>query len=478
MKPSNLVWPALSMLLASTPAVSQGPPPAAPEAFVGRHVKLDLSIDYTAPQLSGAMTYELENWTDHPASQVSFILGRLMEVSRVQDVAGRAVPFTQDVVRFSDDPMRQVTHVLVKLAAPVPPGAQTTVRIEYAGSLVGYTEVGWLYVKDHIDTVFTIIRSDALAFPIIAGISNAANRNGPRADFTYDATVRVPSRYLVATGGAVTRTPHEDGTTTWRYTSGAPSPFLNIAIAPFDTIVDGGVRVFYFPSDSAGARRLMASTQTALRTLAEWFGPQRAALNLAITEIPDGWGSQANLIGGIIQTASAFRDPTRLGELYHELSHLWNARDADNPSPRWNEGLAMFLEYLMRERLDGWTGRADLYTREIAAMKGDVAQDTSLRRVPFSDYGNRAMTDRSYAVGDLMFATLYDLLGEAQFNRVVGGFYRQFTNGGTTRDFVSFARRTASTDLSAFFEDWMFTPRWTKVLASATSTADLANHYH
>jgi len=198
---------------------------------------------------------------------------------------------------------------------------------------------------------------------------------------------------------------------------------------------------------------------------------------LAITEIPDGWGSQASLIGGIIQTASAFRDPTRLGELYHELSHLWNARDLDTPSPRWNEGLAMFLQHLMRERLDGWTGRTDFYTRAIAAMKANVTQDTALRRVPFRDYGNREMTGRSYGVGDLMFATLYDLLGAAQFNRVVGGYYRQFPNGGTTRDFVAFARRTASRDLTPFFEDWMFTPRWTEVLASATSIGDLAAHY-
>lgn len=473
----SILWPALSVLLASTAASSQSPAAPAPEAFVERHATLALSVDYTSPRLSGAMTYELENWTDHPANQVSFILGRLMEVSRVQDAAGGAVPFTQDVVRFSDDPMRQVTQVLVRLGAPVPPAGRTTVRIEYAGALVGYTEVGWLYVKDHIDTAFTIIRSDALAFPVIGGISSAANRQGPRPEFTYDATVRVLSRYLVATGGAVSRTPHEDGTTTWRYTSGAPSPFLNIAIAPFDTIVDGGVRVYYFPADSAGARRLMARTQAALRTLTEWFGPQRAALNLAITEIPDGWGSQASLIGGIIQSASAFRDPTRMGELYHELSHLWNARDTDNPSPRWNEGLAMFLEHLIRERLDGWTGRADFYTGEITTVRGNVAQDTSLRRVPFSDYGNRGMTDRSYEVGDLMFATLYDVLGAAQFNRVVGGYYRQFPNGGTTRDFVSFARRTASPDLSAFFEDWMFTPRWTEVLATATSIADLAGHY-
>jgi hypothetical protein len=474
MTPSIRVWFARGVLLASAPAATQIP---APEAFTERRVTLDLSVDYATPKLAGAITYELENWTNRPAHTVSFILNRLMEVSRVQDAAGAALSYTQDVVRFTDDPMRQVTQLLVKLSTPVPPGTRTTIRVDYAGFLVGYTEVGWLYVKDHIDTAFTIIRSDALAFPIIGGISDAANRQRPRSDFTYDASVRVPSRYLVATGGAATRVSNEDGTTIWHYTSGAPSPFLNIAIAPFDTMAEGGLRIFYFPADSAGARGLAASAQAALQTLTRWFGPLRSAMRLTMTEIPDGWGSQASLVGGIIQTAAAFRDPSHRGELYHELSHLWNAHDADNPSPRWNEGLAMFLQHLLRERLDGWTGRADFYAQAIANLRATITADTTLRRVPFSDYGKRGLTGRSYGVGDLMFATLYELLGETQFNKVVGGYYQQLTNGGTTRDFVAFAKRSASRDLSVFFEDWMFTSRWTESLTNATSIRDLADHY-
>ena len=136
----------------------------------------------------------------------------------------------------------------------------------------------------------------------------------------------------------------------------------------------------------------------------------------------------------------------------------------------------MFLQRLLRERLDGWTGRADFYAQAIAILRGRVTGDTSFR-VAFIDYGTRGMTDRSYAVGDLMFATLYDLLGAVQFNRIVGGYYQRFTSGGTTRDFVAFANRTAPLDLSNFFDDWMFTPRWTQVFATATSVSDLADHY-
>ncbi len=452
-------------------------PQPAPEAFVVRNVIYEARIDYGSGRLIAAMTLDLENRTPKPATKVSFILHRLMEASQVRDSAGAALPFSQDVVRFEDDPIRQVTQIVVRLPQPVGPGAHTTVRIDYAGYLTPYTEIGWLYVKDHIDTAFTIIRSDALAFPIVGGRNEAVNRRLPNEPFAYDASVRVPARYLVATGGTVMRTPHDDGTVTWRYRSGRPSPFLDLSLAPFDTVTAGGVRFFYFPADSTGARFLAHGAEGAMRTLSQWFGPLHAEAKLTINEIPDGWGSQSDLVGGIIQSAAAFRDTTRINELYHELTHLWNTPDLDVPSPRWNEGLASFLEDLMKERLNGWTGRGAYETRLLAWLNDQMAKDSTLRSVPFIDYGNRQATGWSYTVGNFLFSTLYDLVGAEEFNRIVGGYFRKYPNGGTTRGLVTFAKQTASTDLSAFFDDWMFTPRWTSLVATAASVADLAAHY-
>jgi len=404
-------------------------------------------------------------------------MNRLMEASSVTSGDGSALHYTQDVLRFHDDPMRQVDQLRVTLPRAVPPGGSTTIRIGYAGNLVGYTEIGWLYVKDRVDTAFTIIREDALAFPVIGGLSDAANRRRPRGPFTYEASIRVPKGYLVATGGTVTRTAHEDGTMTWRYLSGKPSPFLNVMVAPFDTIVAGGVRVFYLREDSLGARRVMANTRSAMQLLTQWFGPLHGDWNLTITEIPDGWGSQANLVGGIIQTASAFRDQGRLGELYHELSHLWNAREAESPSPRWNEGLAMFLQNMLRERVDGWTGRREAEVRTIASVNKRVKSDSTLRTVPLIDYGKRSMTDNSYSVAQLMFSALYDLVGEAQFNAIVGSHYQKFIDGGTTRDLIALAKSNSSRDLTGFFNEWIFTTDWTKRLANVSSMDELVASY-
>jgi aminopeptidase N len=449
----------------------------APEAFHSLNEKLHVVIDFEDQRLTGSISFDMENWTKQPARSVSLILHRLMLVTAVRDGSGTPLQFTQDVVRFTDQPMRQVTQLRVTLSKAVPPAGRTTVRIDYSGYLTPYSEIGWLYVRDHIDTAFTILRRDALAFPEIAGVSRTANRRMPRSEFTYTADVVVPNGFVVAAGGTSSRASNSDSTVTWRYVTNKPSPFLNISIARFDTLQAGGVRIFYFPADSSGARYLAQRAQDGIRLLTMWFGPLHDEPRLTIAEIPDGWGSQANLVAGIIQTASAFRDTMQVGQLYHELTHLWNAVERDTAPPRWNEGLASFLQGLMQEQLNRWPGRKVREQQRIADLKKDVSGDSLLRTVPLTMYGAHEMTGRSYTVGNIMFSAFYDLVGETDFNKTIGGYYQQFPNGGTTSDFVAFAKKNTTHDVSKFFDDWFFSTRWNDVIASSNSVSDIVGHY-
>jgi hypothetical protein len=448
-----------------------------PESFFVRHQQLDIAIDYAAGRLSGTETVQIENWTKRPSSSVSFLLNRLMEASQIRDASGERLFYTQDVVRFEDNPKRQVTQVIVRFPQPVPPGARTTVSIQYAGYITPSTDFGWNYVKDRIDTTFTLVRWESLAFPVIHTLNEAANKGRFEPDFTYDVSVRVPAKYQVALGGALERTPHADGTITWRYQSGAPASSLNIGIAPFDTLRAPGVRLFALREDSVGARRVLSAAHSALTTLERWYGPLRSSPTITITEIPDGWGSQADLVSGTILAAAAFRDAGRVHELYHELTHLWNVNDLETPSPRWNEGLATFLEDLLRERLDGWTKRAAADSGVISWLRGQLARDSLLRSVPAIDYGKRNITDYSYWVGGIMFSSLYEFVGEETFERIIGGYYREFPGGGTTRDFVAFAKRTAPVNLTSFFDDWVYTTGWAAVVSQAATTREIVEHY-
>lgn len=137
----------------------------------------------------------------------------------------------------------------------------------------------------------------------------------------------------------------------------------------------------------------------------------------------------------------------------------------------------MFCEYLLMERLDHWAKRADVRQRVLDRLKKFAATDSAARRVPLSEYGKAQMTDWSYVLGDVMFATLYDLVGQDEFNRIVGGYYRRFASGGTTRDFIDLATHTSIRNLTPFFDDWLMTTRWTSLVADARTPADLVEHY-
>jgi hypothetical protein len=328
--------PLFILVAAGTPVLSpcaeaqSSPPPA----FRERQISLTLGVDFERQRLDGTERVTLENWTDRPAATVYFLLNRLMTVRAVHD-GGRSARFTQNVVRFDDDSLRQVVQVTVRFARSVPPLGRVTLDVAFGGNLVGYTETGSLYIQDRVDTAFTILRADAYAFPVVGVANDGANRRRPTVDFSYDLDIGVPDGFVVAAAGTLVARDASNGRTRWRYHNGQLSPFINICIARYHVLTNGGLRISFFPADSMGAARVATSVARAMRDLTVWFGPLGSDPNVTISEIPDGWGSQASLTGGIIQEAGAFREPGQLRALYHELSHLWNAPDNDRPSPRF-----------------------------------------------------------------------------------------------------------------------------------------------
>jgi hypothetical protein len=451
--------------------------PERSQPFRQRAITLRIAIDMVRQRLDGTATITLENWTGRPQRQVPLLLNRLLSMTSVRAPGGATLPFRQQISRIVDDSMWQVDHAIVDLPTPVAPGKQTTIVVSYAGNLVGYTETGSLYIRDHVDSSFTILRADALAFPVPGTTSFGVNRMVPSVDFAFDATVIVPPGFQVATGGALMGTTANAAAVSWRYRSTAPTPFLNISIARYDTLSSGGVRVFAFPADSLGARRVLQRTLDGLALLKAWFGALGREPSPTVIEIPEGWGSQASLAGGIIQEASSFQDSANLAPLYHELSHLWNAPDTDAPSPRWNEGLAMFLQLRMRATLDGWPGTLGALARRLGSLRQALSTDSALRTTPVIDYGRARMTDWSYSAGQLMFAVLHEITGDAEFDRIVGGYFRSHRSGGSTSDFMAYATRSSAHHLDRFFDDWMRTTRWTSQLDAGATVETIAEPY-
>ncbi len=468
------VW-LLILLLAASAASANGQNPSIPVTLT--RIDLTMDIDYRERTLAGTARMSVRNHEAQPTLRVPLQVNRLMEVTSVTDAQGESIPFSQDVVRYSDWPSLQMNQIWIDLPRALRPDDATSLVVQWHGYLTGYTETGMLYVREKIDSAFTILRRETGAFPVLAVPSQGANRAVATPDFEFSARITVPRYEVVATGGRlVSRTEH-DSTVTYQYRSIAPVPMLNIAIAPY-RVSDNGVRISYFPADSTGAAAMGTAAQRALDRMTQWFGPIGSAIKPAIIEIGDGYGSQAALSAGIFQQASGFRSKGDFGELYHELSHLWNPSSTQVKASRWNEGLAMFVEYLLMEQLDGWVGRESFTQDWATKFVSRHSADATLTTVPLIDYGRQGSTDFSYSVGNFMFAVLYETLGADNFNDVMGGFYQKYRiSGATDQEFIEFAKQTAAYDLTSFFNDWFFTTAWYDRLKSGTTLRGMAPGY-
>jgi hypothetical protein len=452
--------------------------PAAPAVpFVLTGLGLELEVDYRRSTIDGTATLHLRNVSDRPAAEIPLVLNRLMTVSRIIGNLGGSVRFEQRVTVFEDDSIRQVNAVVVSPERPVGPGDSVTIVVHYGGILVGYTETGSLYVRDHVSRDFTIIREDAYAFPSLGAPSWKARGAMVREPFAFTARVTVPAGLVVAMGGEPGDRVQRDSVTTWSYQSRDPVPFLNIAIAPYRVLEHAGVRIFYFPKDSAGARLIEGAVAGGLERYTRWYGSLGREGRLTVMEIPEGWGSQASLAAGVLQTADAFRDRSELRQLYHELSHLWNPPDLDRPSPRWNEGLATFLQWRMAGELDGWADWDAELERTRQGLLRRCAQQGRCDSVPFVEYGGAGLTTRAYSVGMLMFYALYQVLGAEAFDRAYRDFFQRSRAGGVTSAEMVAAFRGTDSASERIFAEWFLTTRWHARLTAGESMRQIVEGY-
>lgn len=465
----------LFMCLAGAPAGATPAPDSLPLRPV--HYDLDVRLDLNRQRMSATARMRLRNDATWPVRSASFLLYRLLEVRAVRDAAGSPKTFRQRVVAFEDMGKLQVNQIEVPLDQALAPGQEITLELEYDGYLLGYRETGMLYVQDHIDTTYTILREDAYAYPRPGYPSQATNRRAGLPTYDYTARLTVPASYTVANGGELVERSPAGAMVSYVYRSLKPSWRMDFAIARFATLQEGSFTVFHLPADSTGARRIVGAMSRTFQLYTRWFGPLRGSSPFTVIEIPDGWGSQAD-VTSILQAAAAFREARRESELYHEISHLWNATSGERPAPRWNEGLASFLEDVTADSLSGTVTTDSSAMRVARWLATRFATDSTLRATPMADFGKREMTGYSYWVGSLMFYGLYRIAGHEEFCRIIGEYYRRYeAGGGSSAAFVRTASEVTRMDLTAFFNDWLFSSRWGAVVAEAKQPADLFQRY-
>ncbi len=442
---------------------------------------LDVKVDYKAKKVYGKCRLTVHNPTDKPISHIPLLLYRLLKVTSVTDEKGAAIPYQQNVLSFEDWEELQVNYVEARLPKPLVSGQSKTIRIVYEGFLFGYSNDGWMYVKDHIDREFTFMRMDGFGYPVVGYPSSQVNRKAGLGSFDYTLSVTVPEDLVAANGGKLAGKSTINEQTTYTYTNLKPAWRLDMPIAPYGIVEDkqNNLKIFHFPEDKDNAGMILGAMKKALRLYTNWFGPADDFQGFAIIEIPEGYGSQTD-VTSILQTADAFQKRDNLTALYHEISHIWNVRANDPLPARFeSEGLAMFLQYLVQEKLDSRPealrkGYERLSKRFIQQCK----RNPKCKDVPIADYGKEGLTDLSYTKGMLFFYMLYQIIGEDDFLDVMGTFYQKYKKSGATLDeFLRHVKQRSKHNLDKLYSEWIYGTESSRLILDGISVKNLIQRY-
>ena len=441
---------------------------------------LKIEVDYDKEKIFCDCGLTIQNPTEEPIDTIPLILYRLLDVTSITDKNGNKINYSQDIVKFSDWEQFQVNHIKAKLSPPLLSGEKMTLVIRYEGHLLGYSEV-MRYVKDHIDREYTILREDCLSYPEIGLPSWKSNSRKILQSFDYTASITVSDSLMVANGGELMGKSESDGKATYTYKSLEPSWRMDFAVAEYEILKNETekIRIFTFPKHKEGAHSLFESLLKAKALYTDWFGPLKVFSGLTVIEVPEGYGSQMD-VTAILQEESAFKNTEGHYGFYHELSHLWNVKSRDELPPRFeSEGLAMFLQHLVQEKLEG---KSDAVEKAIDSMRDrlrkNFAQHPDWKDVPMIAYGKNDITDLSYRKGQLFFYILYKLMGEEPFLETMGSFYQKYAEtGATAQEFVDHVKNLSSINLDPLFEEWIFGIKSSDLVLSDMSIADFVNRY-
>jgi hypothetical protein len=459
-----------------------------PERFLSRTLHLSttryevkVKVDYENKKVSGSCLLSVRNSGDQAVSHVPLILYRLLKVTSVADETGHALPYQQEVLSFEDWEQLQVNYVEVGLPHPLTSGQSLTVAVNYEGYILGYTEAGWRYVKDHVDRNFTIMRMDGYGYPVVGYPADKVNRKAGLQSFDYTISVTVPADLVVANGGNLLSKTLENGQVTYTYSNIKPAWRIDMPVAAYGVLEDkkNNLRVFYLPEDRENAGVVLEAMRSALQLYSRWFGPADNFRGFTIIEVPEGYGSQSD-VTSILQAADAFKNRDNLTALYHEIAHIWNVRALDPLPARFeSEGLAMLLQYLVQERLDNKKDALkNGYDRLSKHFVQQCERNPKAKDVPIIDYGEEDLTDLSYSKGMLFFTVLYQVMGEEDFMAAMGSFYHKYIKtGATSEDFLNHVKKCSKTGLDKLCQEWIFGSDSTDLILGAVPLEQIVRRY-
>jgi aminopeptidase N len=403
-----------------------------------RHVNLDLTLDFHARRVQGAV--ELDLFT--PRAQ---IVGRASTL--VLDSQGLVI----ESVTGADGKVRpwvlgpEDARIGAALTITLEPG-DTKVRVAYHTSERS-AALQWLapeQTRDHThpflftqgETIFT-----RTWIPL---------QDSPEIRITYDATIRAPQPLTVVMS-AEQLGRAADGA--WRFHMPQAIPPYLIALAAGDLAfapISERSGVWAEPSLVKAARDELSDTETMIQAAEALFGPYRWD-RYDVLVLPPSFP-----FGGMENPRLTFATPTVLAGdkslvslVAHELAHSWSGNLVTNGtwSDFWlNEGVTSYCEQRIMERVFG-PERATM-ERELARQDLDkeMRELEPWQQVLHPDLRGRHPDDYfssvPYMKGALFLRRLEAIFGRERFDQVMRGWFDVHAfHSAVTGDFVGHLKR-------------------------------------
>lgn len=445
------------------------------------HYGLDVQFLLTDNRVKVDAALTIRNATGTSQTEIPLLLYRLLYVQRITDGSGGPLQFEQNVVQLSDEPSLQIRAVVVKLSRALLPNDTLDLKISYEGFIFGYPEV-MAYVKDRVDENYSLLRPDALAYPILAQASFSSILAAYDTKFTYNIRATVPKGYTaVCGGGLISSLPVGLDSTAFVFRSKVPTWRIDLAVARFSLLADSAndLLVCYVPDDSSGARRVLAASREVIKFYSGMFGRPEHYQGYTVIEIPDGWGSQAGDFY-FLQTAAAFRDSSKIGEVYHEIGHSWNVPSSQSVKRcrYFDEAFASFFEALAIRALGGNQGFKEVMERSRSIFVKWGNGDREVFDTPIADYGKKELGRHSYTKGAWSLFVLDQIVGDKTFARIIRAMLAEYENRAI--DFAGFqglCERISGRSLKKFFDEWIYGAESSKLLADGTAIQDIMKRY-
>jgi hypothetical protein len=254
---------------------------------------------------------------------------------------------------------------------------------------------------------------------------------------------------------------------------------MTVACAPFKRLdVTPTVSLYHLIEEQANEQSVARAVRRARELGTAWFGPLSSQV-LRIVEVPEGYGGEAadHLI---LMPAGTFRGDAQavyrrsLSQIGHELLHLWNAPSREETVSRFlDEAITHYLEALLLREEFG----EDAYWEQMRRYRAYfLSAGEAAHPIPLAEAGAHGWLTEpiSRGKGPWALCVLHRLLGDRLLPALRAFFDRYRDRGATLKEFEATMVERTNTELTSFFQDWLWEAASSALLAQKMEEPALA----